>query len=128
MKSILLIDDDELVLKTLSRALEKEGYAVFAFQDPREAVRQAAVEEFDMVITDIRMPHIDGYQALRYVREIRKSRSQPEVPEIVITGYAEERLKAQDGMNFPTVIFKPFDLNEFLSIVKEVSERQAFWD
>jgi CheY-like chemotaxis protein len=118
MKSILLIDDDDLVLKTLDRTLEKAGYEVHAFQDPREAVRQAAIEEFDLVITDIRMPHIDGYQALRYVREIRKNKNKPEVPEIVITGYAEEGVKATDQMHTPTVIFKPFDLNEFLAIVK----------
>jgi len=119
MKSILLIDDDALVLRTLERALEKAGYEVLAFQDPREAVRQAALEEFDLVITDIRMPHIDGFQALRYIRDIRKNKNQPEVPEVVITGYAEEGLKATDEIHSPTVIFKPLDLNEFLSIVRE---------
>ena len=122
MKSILLIDDDELVLKTLTRALEQAGYEVFAFQDPREAVRQAALEEFDLVITDIRMPHINGFQALRYVREVRQGRSQPEIPEIIITGYAEEGQKAADGMHAPAVIFKPIDLNEFLSVVKAASK------
>ena len=118
MKSILLIDDDELVLKTLTRTLEKAGYSVSAFQDPREAIRQASVEEFDLVITDVRMPHIDGFQALRYMREIRKNKNQPDIPEIVITGYAEEGSKASDHMHSSTVIFKPFDLNEFLAIVK----------
>jgi CheY-like chemotaxis protein len=121
MKSILLIDDDELVLKTLARALERAGYAVLAFQDPREAVRQAALEEFDLVITDIRMPHIDGFQALRYVRELRSSKNQPAVPEIIITGYAEETLKSAGEGREPAVIFKPIDLNQFLSVVKSAS-------
>ena len=122
MKSILLIDDDILVLKTLTRALEQAGYEVFAFQDPREAVRQAALEEFDLVITDVRMPHIDGFQALRYVREIRNNKNQPEIPEILITGYSEEGVKATDGMHPPAVIFKPIDLSEFLTVVKSASK------
>ena len=48
-KSILLIDDDSLVLRSLSKLLEKAGYVVHAFSDPRDAIREASMEEFDLV-------------------------------------------------------------------------------
>ena len=50
---------------------------------------------------------------------IKKNKNQPEVPEIIITGYAEEGFKATQEMHLPAVIFKPFDLDQFLSLVRE---------
>ena len=116
-KSILLIDDDPIVLKSLSKLLEKNGYLVQAFQDPREAVEQALIEDFDLVVTDVRMPHIDGVQAIRYIREVRSQKAMPAIPEVVITGYAKE--EAVEELNVAGFLHKPFDQKEFLEVIAE---------
>ena len=67
-KSILLIDDDSLVLTTVTRLLEKSGHKVSAFQNAREAIQEAMMDDFDLVISDIRMPEINGTMACAYGR------------------------------------------------------------
>jgi DNA-binding NtrC family response regulator len=117
-KSILLIDDDPLVLQTLTRLLEKKGYQVRAFSDPQQAMQEAMSEDFDLVITDIRMPHIDGFQTIAYMREVRRQNSKSSPPEIFITGYSEDYAQKARNMNPYALIFKPFDMNGFLEIVE----------
>lgn len=122
-KSILLIDDDSMVLQTVTRLLEKEGYFVRAYQDAREAIQDSMEEDFDLVITDIRMPHIDGFETIRYMREMRYEQNKPGIPEIFITGYAEDYAEKAGLLKPHALIFKPFDLKEFVSIVKSALER-----
>ena len=123
-KSVLLMDDDALVLQTLTRLLEKEGYAVQAFQDPREAVQAAVCDNFDLVIADIRMPHLDGFQALRYIREVRSQNKKEIPPEILITGYAKEYQEEMKKAKPHAVVFKPFDLREFIQVVRQALDNQ----
>lgn len=117
-KSILLIDDDSLVLHTLTKLLDKAGYLVSAFQDPMEAIQAAMSEDFDLVITDIRMPHIDGFQTISYMREVRRKQEKESPPEIFITGYAEDYAEKARAMNPYALIFKPFDTSQFLEIIR----------
>ena len=122
-KSILLIDDDRVVLQTITKLLEKEGYFVRPYQDAREAIKDASQEDFDLVITDIRMPHIDGFETIRYMREMRYEQQKPAVPEILITGYSEDYAEKAGALKPHALVFKPFNLNEFLNIVKTAFER-----
>ena len=122
-KSILLIDDDSLVLRTVTQLLEKQGYFVHAFGDAREAIQNAMEEDFDLVITDIRMPHLDGFQTIRYMRELRAKQQRSDIPEIFITGYSEDYKEKAGELKPHALIFKPFNLNEFLSVVKSALER-----
>ncbi len=122
-KSILLIDDDPLVLRSLSKLLEKAGYVVHAFQDSRDAIREASMEEFDLVVTDIRMPHVDGIQAIRYIREIRTEQGNPAAPEIVIRGYAKEHQEELGGLKPAGFLYKPFPPKEFLEIISQALSR-----
>ena len=124
-KQVLLVDDDTLVLKTLTRLLEKAGHMVRAFQDSREAIQAVMCEDFDLVITDIRMPNIDGYQTIRYVREIRSKNQKEPAKEIMITGYAEDLEEVQNKVKPHAMIFKPFDVNEFIDIVNRVLEEKT---
>jgi len=113
-----------MVLSTIKRLLEKAGHVVSAFQNPKEAIEATLMEDFDLIIADIRMPEIDGVQAVRYMRQIREDKNKPDIPEIFITGYAEDDAKSARALNPYAVHFKPFDLNEFLKIVNEALSRQ----
>ena len=78
--SILLLEDDEKLRTMLQMVLEDEGYAVQTVPSGDEAIRQAAGETYDLIVTDIRMEGTDGLDALAAVKEQR-----PEIGSVVIT-------------------------------------------
>lgn len=79
--SILLVDDDPAVLRAVGRSLRSRGYAVVTAQNGEEATRQIGENAFDVILSDIGMPGINGIQLLREVREHDLN-----VPIILITG------------------------------------------
>jgi len=78
---VLLIDDDTLVLRSLSRALSAGNLHVTATEDPYKAMRLVGAESFDAVLCDIRMPQMSGLAFARFVRA-----QHPEVPILLMTG------------------------------------------
>ena len=81
---ILLVDDEEAILKLLRFPLEKEGYQVVTARDGEEALETFARESFDLVILDIMLPHVDGMEVCRRVR------AQSIVPIIMLTAKSDE--------------------------------------
>ncbi|MCM8775027.1 MAG: response regulator [Candidatus Omnitrophica bacterium] len=119
---ILLIEDDVLVLKSLEKTLKNEGYVVKTAKDGQSGLKLLQEGNFNLVISDIRMPGIDGIQTIEKLRTSGKGEMR-QVPVILITGYASEeapidafRLKVSD------YILKPFNNDELLATVKRVLE------
>ena len=115
MLEILLVDDDELVRQSLTLLLSHEGFRVAAARGGQEALEMARQQGFDLVISDIRMPDMDGFEVVRQLREL-----QSDAHFVLITGYASEdapvqalRLKLDDYFR------KPFDLNFFLERIRQ---------
>lgn len=111
---ILLLDDEESLIKWLSYALEQKGYRVFSTTEPDEAVRKIKQERFDCIVSDIRMPDMDGFEFLRKVRRIY-----PELPLIFITAYGsmESAINAlRDRAS--DYILKPFAIDELVMRIK----------
>ncbi len=111
---ILLLDDEESLVKWLKYALEQKGYLVVAVTDPRDALAEIRNQRFDLVISDIKMPEMDGFGFLRKVRTLY-----PSVPFIFITAYGSMdsvisamRDRASD------YILKPFSVEELLVRIK----------
>jgi len=75
MKSILIIDDDPLIRKTLSSHLAKERFEVLMAEDGREGLEKYNDCNPDLVILDIRLPDMDGLEALRLIKEKNKKRT-----------------------------------------------------
>ncbi|MEW6281686.1 MAG: response regulator [Candidatus Eremiobacterota bacterium] len=121
MVRILLLEDDDSLRELLAAVLMDNGYQVEAAATGDEAVRVAQSQEFDLVVTDVRMPGLDGLQALELVQ-----RQQPGVPSMVVTGFSSEadsiraiRLGVGDYLK------KPFSVETFLSAVHRlISQRQ----
>ncbi|MEW5733361.1 MAG: response regulator [Thermodesulfobacteriota bacterium] len=80
---ILVIDDEKIVVASLRKVLESEGFQVDEALRGREGIKMAEKKPYDLVITDIRMPDVGGLLVLRDVK-----RARPSVPVVILTGYA----------------------------------------
>ena len=89
-KSILVIDDDHLVVKSLVRLLENEGYSVSGAESGNQALDLIRDNTFDLIISDIRMPDINGIQTSYNIRDFLKKNKKQAIPVIFITGYSDE--------------------------------------
>lgn len=126
MHQILLIDDDELVLKSLGKLLRSQGYRVETATSGKEAIEKVKTNEFDLIVSDVRMPEIDGIDCLRYLREIERGEGRGITPEIIITGFADEKAKTRaDSLAVRDYLQKPFDNRAFLDRVRlRLSQRK----
>jgi len=125
-KQILVIDDEELITKSLALALEKNGYEVLVAKHCDEAMAMAEAIDFDLIISDIRMPGVDGIETVRRILDIMIKRGVDRAPRIFITGYADQ--VAEEGaraLKPKAFFFKPFDLIQFLSEVKNALGNNA---
>jgi len=80
---ILIADDNELNKETLAEILTEEGYEVKAVNDGREGINAFLEEPYDLVITDLRMPKVDGLEFLKYIKGVNRDNIV-----IIITGHA----------------------------------------
>ncbi|MFA5411084.1 MAG: response regulator [Candidatus Omnitrophota bacterium] len=121
-KKILLVDDDKLVLMTLKRLLSREGYDVVTALNGQAALRREEENGFDLIISDIKMPVMDGVEAVKKIREYRAQKGKNLLPEIFITAFAKEELY-QDALalNAAGYIQKPFDIKALIQTVKKAT-------
>ncbi len=115
--SILVIDDEPVVCDSCERFLGEEGYRVETVLKGSDGLKILGEKEYDIVITDLKMPEISGMEVLEYVKK-----SNPDIQVIIITGYstienAVESIKKGAFDYIP----KPFTPEELLSVVREAS-------
>lgn len=118
MAKLLIVEDDTSIRSFVARALAAAGYSVETAEDGLEGlnkIRQAA-GAFDLVLSDIRMPAMDGIEMAREI-----SRAFPDLPLMLMTGFADQRERAVelDG-TVRGVVNKPFTLLELRERVGEV--------
>jgi DNA-binding NtrC family response regulator len=115
---ILIVDDEPIVCERLKAFLESDGHRVETIVDPAEAMHRLETEEFDIVISDIRMGEIDGIQVMEKV--FRKS---GHTKVIMITGYATLEL-AREALTKGAFDFiaKPFKMKEIRGTIKRALE------
>ena len=116
---ILILDDEPIVLNRLKPALEKSGYNVEAFSRSLEASNRIMEQDFDIVITDLKMEGLDGMQFLTQVKE-----RFPKTEVIVITGFATmDTVKESFQKGVLDFLAKPFKLGEILETVKKAETK-----
>lgn len=119
-KKILVVDDEELVIESLRRLLRREGYDVTMVTSGKQALEKIKETNFDLVVSDIRMPELDGIQIIRNIREYLKQNKKKLIPEILMTGYSSpDNLRQAQELKVADYIYKPFDIIDFLEVVKK---------
>lgn len=124
MAKILLVEDNEMNRDVMFRLLSRRGYQVVFAEDGEAAIEQAQVERPDLVLMDISLPKIDGYEATRRLRESEAGRV---IPIIALTAHAmtSDREKAFEAgcTDFET---KPVEFPRLLAkIVAHLGESQG---
>ena len=118
---ILIADDDEGIRFMINEIMAKEGYALDEASDGREAVDLAVANNYDLIILDVRMPRMDGIEALK---EIRRQNVDSVVVMITAHGTQQTGMEAAAAGAYD-YFSKPFELNEFRIVVRRALERRA---
>lgn len=121
-KKLLVVDDNEVILKTISVKLKRAGYEIFTALDGAEAVALVRKEKPDLVVLDISFPPDlggvpwDGFRIMEWLHRVDETKK---IPIIVITGGAgdkdKERALAAGAVAF---LYKPLDHDELLKLVR----------
>ena len=117
-KTILVVDDEPRIVEAVSMNLELEGYQISAASNGYEALKKLAKELPDLVILDVMMPEMDGFETLKMIREVSS------VPVIMLTVKGEETDKVKGlDLGADDYVTKPFSPKELVSRVKAVLRR-----
>jgi DNA-binding NtrC family response regulator len=115
-RSILVVDDEEALRTVLSSELVSEGYSVETASDGDEAITILTGKVFDLVLLDIKMPRVDGFEVLKFIKK-----NSPQIKVIMLTAFADlknaiesKKLGAED------FISKPYDLVDLLTTIERV--------
>jgi len=121
--SILLVDDEEKILKALGRALRDAGHAVVETTSPRQAQRLLAERSFDVVVVDNMMPELSG---LDLIRELVAATPEGERPQILMMTAHATVESAIEAMKLGALDFlqKPFEIDELLVVVRRALDHQ----
>ncbi|MBN8815516.1 MAG: response regulator [Sphingomonas sp.] len=120
MIRILLAEDDSVMREYLTRALERSGYAVTAVDRGTAALPLIEAEHFDLLLTDIVMPEMDGIELAQKVADIA-----PTTRVMFITGFAAVTLRAGQAMPQARVLSKPFHLRDLVMEVDRLFESET---
>ena len=119
-KRILVIDDDEGVLKSMMRLLEFEGYAVDTAKTGKEAVEKSKLNFYNLALIDIRLPDMEGTQLLSELKE-----TTPKMRKIIVTGYPDvQNAIAAVKKGADDFITKPVKIDLLIHSIKEQLGKQ----
>jgi DNA-binding response OmpR family regulator len=117
-ETILLVDDDAPLLEVTSIVLSAEGYRVLTAEDGLEALKVVGREELDLVVLDVMLPRMSGFEVLRKIRE------RSEVPVVMLTAKSQSVDKVVGlELGADDYITKPFDTKELLARIKAILRR-----
>ncbi|MCB5424212.1 response regulator [Altererythrobacter sp. CC-YST694] len=112
---ILLVEDEDMVRAVAERALTRQGYVVTTACDGEEGLEKVRGGDFDLVVSDVVMPTMDGPAMARELRKIA-----PQLPVLFMSGYAEEQLRNEIDIEHMHFIPKPFSVQQIANKVGEV--------
>lgn len=120
---ILIADDEDTFLRSTSRLLEKEGYHCDCARDAKEAAEALTARDYDVLVTDIKMP---GNMELEFLRDCNDRYAA--MPIVIVTGYPSVQT-AIESLRHSVVdyMIKPLDFEEFLKSVELAAEKGRLW-
>jgi two-component system, sensor histidine kinase SagS len=116
-RSILVVDDEQFIRQTMADVFTKYKCLVDAVRDGKEAMALLAIKRYDLLISDIKLPHASGYEVFAAARQ-----TQPEISVILMTGFGYDPNHSivranKEGLN--AVLYKPFRVNQLLDEVRK---------
>jgi len=114
--TILLAEDDPPLREVVGALLREHGFAVLIAEDGYEAIRLLAAHQVDLLLTDVAMPGMSGFEMAQRAKSIR-----PGLRTLCMTGYAEEA--ADKGIRYGKVLQKPFGAGELLAEITQALAR-----
>jgi two-component system alkaline phosphatase synthesis response regulator PhoP/two-component system response regulator VicR len=121
-KTVLAVDDERAIVRLVQVNLERHGYKVITAFDGKEALARIAAAKPDLVVIDVMMPYMDGFEVLRHLRQNPDTR---ELPVIMLTAKAMDRDVYQGwASGADCYLTKPFNPNELLAFVRRIFDSQ----
>ncbi len=119
--NILIIEDDQRVSALIQRGLEEQGFNAVVAHDGAAGKKHALLLDFDVVIMDIMLPHLNGLELCRQLRQVK-----PNLPIIMLTalGTTDDKIEGLDS-GADDYLVKPFDFRELLARIRAVTKRNA---
>lgn len=115
---ILIVDDEELIRNVIKEYATMEGYKVWEAENGLEALELVKINDFDLIIMDIMMPKMDGYQAIKEIKKIKS------MPFIILSARSDEIDKLYGfDLGIDDYLTKPFSPKELISRIKAVTRR-----
>lgn len=122
-EKILIVDDEAHIRQLCSEILRRKNYTVITAGTAKAALEMAKAEPFDLLLTDISMPEMDGWELLSAIKEVQK-----EIATVVITGYGTVENAIQSlHLGAHGFVVKPFSQKELLQTVEEALERSRLF-
>ncbi len=117
-KRVLVVDDEKLIVKGIRFSLEQDGFTVDCAYDGQEALDKATAEAYDMILLDLMLPKLDGFQVCQHIREFSN------VPIIMLTAKGDDMDKIL-GLEYGAddYITKPFNILEVKARIKAILRR-----
>lgn len=119
-EKILIVDDEEHIGLLCAEILQRQGYETVTLANPQSAAALARLEAFDLLLTDISMPEMDGLELLRTIKE-----SQKEIAAVIMTGYGTIENAVQSlRLGAQGFVIKPFARPDLIQSVEDALEKQ----
>lgn len=120
MKSVLVVDDEEAIRGVIAERLKREGFSCKASSDGFEALQIISNNKFDLVITDINMPGMDGVELIKSLKEMYS-----DLDIVAITGHSQDYTYSDIvGAGAADFIIKPFDFSELFAKLKRIKRER----
>lgn len=123
VRQLLLVDDEAYVLKSVARAMRKSDWQVSAVSSAREALALMQETDFHVVISDYRMPGMDGIEFLSLVTELY-----PRTLQVLLSGNAdlEDLKQAVNNCQIQYFMTKPWDVDELQSVARQLMDEAEY--
>ncbi len=117
-KKILVVDDSAAIRQSTSFVLDQAGYAIVQAEDGMDGLAKMGEDKFDLIITDVNMPNLDG---IGFTRKVRENADWKFIPIVVLTTESQET-KMKEGKEAGATgwIVKPFNAEKLLGVVKKL--------
>ena len=111
---VLIVDDNKSLCRVLSYILNQKGYATTIASDGLEAIKLAEETSFDIILMDIRMPHMNGVEAFKEIKKLR-----PDAAVVMMTAYSVEEL-VQEALEEGAlgIVYKPLDTEKIVTLIE----------